>query len=146
MANFNLNKVILGGRLTADPELKQTPNDIAPVEAFKLKTVALSYIIFRPVDDMVILLPLAAVCIVPPVIVEPVIVPPVIVVPSISPPVMLDARTFPLNVALPFRSSHNEALPDTLLEVKPVTLPATSPSVGCKIIPLPDLTVRTPSL
>ena len=24
MANFNLNKVILGGRLTADPELKQT--------------------------------------------------------------------------------------------------------------------------
>lgn len=26
MANFNLNKTILGGRLTADPELKQTPN------------------------------------------------------------------------------------------------------------------------
>ena len=25
MANFNFNKVILGGRLTADPELKQTP-------------------------------------------------------------------------------------------------------------------------
>lgn len=25
MANFNLNKVILGGRLTADPELKTTP-------------------------------------------------------------------------------------------------------------------------
>ena len=25
MANFNLNKVILGGRLTADVELKQTP-------------------------------------------------------------------------------------------------------------------------
>ena len=25
MANFNLNKVILGGRLTGDPELKQTP-------------------------------------------------------------------------------------------------------------------------
>lgn len=24
MANFNLNKVVLGGRLTADPELKQT--------------------------------------------------------------------------------------------------------------------------
>lgn len=24
MANFNLNKIILGGRLTADPELKQT--------------------------------------------------------------------------------------------------------------------------
>ena len=26
MANFNFNKVILGGRLTADPELKQTQN------------------------------------------------------------------------------------------------------------------------
>ena len=26
MANLNLNKVILGGRLTADVELKQTPN------------------------------------------------------------------------------------------------------------------------
>jgi single-strand DNA-binding protein len=26
MANFNFNKVILGGRLTAEPELKQTPN------------------------------------------------------------------------------------------------------------------------
>ena len=25
-ANFNFNKVILGGRLTADPELKTTPN------------------------------------------------------------------------------------------------------------------------
>ena len=29
MANFNLNKVILGGRLTADPELKQTPQGIS---------------------------------------------------------------------------------------------------------------------
>ena len=29
MANFNFNKVILGGRLTADPELKQTPNGIS---------------------------------------------------------------------------------------------------------------------
>ncbi len=28
MANFNLNKVILGGRLTADPELKTTPSGI----------------------------------------------------------------------------------------------------------------------
>lgn len=28
MANFNLNKVILGGRLTQNPELKQTPNGI----------------------------------------------------------------------------------------------------------------------
>ena len=26
MANFNFNRVILGGRLTADPELKQTQN------------------------------------------------------------------------------------------------------------------------
>ena len=26
MANFNLNKTILGGRLTADPELKTTPS------------------------------------------------------------------------------------------------------------------------
>lgn len=29
MANFNLNKVVLGGRLTADPELKQTPSGVA---------------------------------------------------------------------------------------------------------------------
>ena len=29
MANFNLNKVILGGRLTADPELKTTPNGVS---------------------------------------------------------------------------------------------------------------------
>ena len=29
MANFNLNKVILGGRLTADPELKQTPQGVS---------------------------------------------------------------------------------------------------------------------
>jgi single-strand DNA-binding protein len=28
MANFNFNKVILGGRLTKDVELKQTPNGI----------------------------------------------------------------------------------------------------------------------
>ena len=35
MANFNLNKVILGGRLTADPELKQTPNGI-PVVTFSI--------------------------------------------------------------------------------------------------------------
>lgn len=31
MANFNFNKVILGGRLTADPELKQTQTGIAVV-------------------------------------------------------------------------------------------------------------------
>lgn len=31
MANLNLNKVILGGRLTADPELKQTATGIAVV-------------------------------------------------------------------------------------------------------------------
>lgn len=29
MANFNLNKVILGGRLTADPVLKTTPSGIS---------------------------------------------------------------------------------------------------------------------
>lgn len=29
MANFNLNKVMLGGRLTAKPELKQTPNGVS---------------------------------------------------------------------------------------------------------------------
>lgn len=29
MSNLNLNKVILGGRLTADPEIKQTPNGVA---------------------------------------------------------------------------------------------------------------------
>ena len=29
MAAFNFNKVILGGRLTADPELRQTPSGVA---------------------------------------------------------------------------------------------------------------------
>lgn len=29
MANFNLNKILLGGRLTADPELKQTQTGIS---------------------------------------------------------------------------------------------------------------------
>ena len=29
MANFNFNKVIIGGRLTGDPELKQTPSGIS---------------------------------------------------------------------------------------------------------------------
>lgn len=29
MANFNLNKVILGGRLTSDPELKTTPSGVS---------------------------------------------------------------------------------------------------------------------
>ena len=28
MANFNFNKVIIGGRLTADPELKTTPSGV----------------------------------------------------------------------------------------------------------------------
>jgi len=28
MANFNINKVIIGGHLTAEPELKQTPSGI----------------------------------------------------------------------------------------------------------------------
>jgi single-strand DNA-binding protein len=35
MANFNLNKVILGGRLTADPELKQTQSGV-PVTTFSI--------------------------------------------------------------------------------------------------------------
>jgi single-strand DNA-binding protein len=35
MANFNLNKVILGGRLTSDVELKQTPNG-TPVVTFSI--------------------------------------------------------------------------------------------------------------
>lgn len=35
MANFNFNKVILGGRLTADPELKTTPSGIS-VTSFSL--------------------------------------------------------------------------------------------------------------
>ena len=35
MANFNLNKVILGGRLTADPELRKTPQD-ASVTSFTI--------------------------------------------------------------------------------------------------------------
>ena len=29
MANFNFNKVIIGGRITADPELKNTPSGIS---------------------------------------------------------------------------------------------------------------------
>ncbi len=35
MANLNLNKVVLGGRLTADPELKQTTSGI-PVCSFSI--------------------------------------------------------------------------------------------------------------
>jgi len=35
MANFNLNKIILGGRLTGDVELKQTPSGV-PVAQFSL--------------------------------------------------------------------------------------------------------------
>ena len=35
MANFNLNKVILGGRITADPELKKTDSGI-PVCSFSM--------------------------------------------------------------------------------------------------------------
>ena len=35
MANFNLNKVTLGGRLTSDPELKQTPQGVS-VSTFTL--------------------------------------------------------------------------------------------------------------
>lgn len=29
MANLNINKAVLGGRLTADPELKQTPSGVS---------------------------------------------------------------------------------------------------------------------
>lgn len=29
MANFNFNKVVIGGRLTADPELKTTPSGVS---------------------------------------------------------------------------------------------------------------------
>ncbi len=32
MANFNLNKVILGGRLTKDPELRKTQNGVSVVQ------------------------------------------------------------------------------------------------------------------
>lgn len=35
MANFNINKVILGGRLTNDPELRQTANGV-PVLSFTI--------------------------------------------------------------------------------------------------------------
>ena len=35
MANFNFNKVILGGRLTVEPELKQTTSGI-PVISFSV--------------------------------------------------------------------------------------------------------------
>ena len=35
MANFNFNKVIIGGRLTAAPELKQTPSGVS-VTAFSI--------------------------------------------------------------------------------------------------------------
>jgi len=35
MANFNLNKIVLGGRLTGDVELKQTPSGV-PVAQFSL--------------------------------------------------------------------------------------------------------------
>ena len=36
MANFNFNKVILGGRLTADPELKKTQNGDISVCSFTI--------------------------------------------------------------------------------------------------------------
>lgn len=35
MSNFNFNKVILGGRLTSNPELKQTPSGV-PVCTFSI--------------------------------------------------------------------------------------------------------------
>lgn len=48
MANFNFNKVILGGRLTGDPELKQTPSGV-PVTSFSI-AVNRKYS-GRPADD-----------------------------------------------------------------------------------------------
>ena len=36
MANYNFNKVILGGRLTADPELKKTQNGDISVCSFTI--------------------------------------------------------------------------------------------------------------
>ena len=36
MANFNFNKVILGGRLTSDPELKQTQQTGVPFVSFSV--------------------------------------------------------------------------------------------------------------
>ena len=47
MANFNFNKVILGGRLTSDPELRQTPSGVA-VTTF---TVAVNRRYVRQSDD-----------------------------------------------------------------------------------------------
>lgn len=35
MANFNFNKAIIGGRITADPELKTTPAGV-PVTSFSV--------------------------------------------------------------------------------------------------------------
>ncbi len=46
MANFNFNKVILGGRLTADPELRQTGNGIS-VTSF---SIAVNRRLFRSSD------------------------------------------------------------------------------------------------
>ena len=40
MANFNLNKVILGGRITADPEIKQTTSGTS-VLSFSVSVKAL---------------------------------------------------------------------------------------------------------
>ena len=36
MANFNLNQVTLGGRITADPELQFTPSNNVPVTSFTI--------------------------------------------------------------------------------------------------------------
>jgi len=47
VANFNLNKVILGGRLVADPELRQTTSGI-PVTSF---TIAVSRRFVKQSED-----------------------------------------------------------------------------------------------
>jgi single-stranded DNA-binding protein len=41
MANFNFNKVIVGGRLTADPELKTTPSGVAVTSFIMAVTAAI---------------------------------------------------------------------------------------------------------
>ena len=64
MANFNLNKVILGGRLTADPELKQTPQGVSvtqfnlavnrkPVKDKETQTDFISCVAWRQTADFI---------------------------------------------------------------------------------------------
>lgn len=50
MANFNFNKVIIGGRLTADPELKTTPSGVS-VTTFTVAVNRLSRKSDKPAAD-----------------------------------------------------------------------------------------------